>query len=134
MKIVKMKDLAVSYKLKNAKQFKTTENYLEYVINEINKKGTKYKFHQFLLLIEVLYVILDEKVDQRLTPTNEIKNHYEVPSTADYDDLREFEKRANKKVANITNEDTYVADYVKENTPGKPINPGVFKKQKLAWK
>ena len=49
-----MKEVASSYNLKNAKKFKSTEQYLEYVINEINKRSKKYTFHQFLFLIDVL--------------------------------------------------------------------------------
>jgi len=85
MKIVKMKELAVSYKLKNAKKFKTTEQYLEYVIDEINSRANKFSFHQFLFLIDVFYVLLDDKqenkTDRPLTTENEIDSHYTRPLT-----------------------------------------------------
>jgi len=134
MKILKMKDLAVSYQLKNAKQFNTTELYLTYVIDEINKRGTKYKFHQFLLLIDVLYVILDEKKtpaqNQTFNPMEESRSHYDVPLTADIDDVRAFDQQMAKHAA----ESAKAYKDVQDPVPPVPEKKKLFGESSISWK
>lgn len=59
-KILRMKDLAQKLELKEAGSFRRSEEYLEYAIKEINDKA-KYNWHQYLFLIDILYVVLVSK-------------------------------------------------------------------------
>jgi hypothetical protein len=59
-KILRMKDLAEKLGLESAKTFKKSEDYLEYAIKEINSKS-KFYWHQYLFLIDILYVVIVAK-------------------------------------------------------------------------
>jgi hypothetical protein len=61
MKVLKMKKAAEIYRLQNAKAFENREAYLEYVIEAINLQPG-IRFHQYLFLIDVLYLIIDDDV------------------------------------------------------------------------
>ena len=58
-KIMQLKELAIMYGLKPAKEFESSSKYLEYVITEINDRGTTYRWVQFLFLVDKLFVILE---------------------------------------------------------------------------
>ena len=75
-KIVRMKEMARQLRLLSAKQFAKTEEYLEYAINEINK-NSKFYFHQYLYLVDVLYVtlVLKSSVDASQTYAPPVERH-----------------------------------------------------------
>ena len=59
-RVMKMKDVAQNLRLIPAKKFANTDEYLEYAIREINGRS-KFFFHQFLYLLETLYLVAVEK-------------------------------------------------------------------------
>ncbi len=75
-KVVRMKEMARQLKLLSAKQFAKTEEYLEYAINEINQ-NSKFYFHQYLYLVDVLYVtlVLKSSVDASQTYAPPVERH-----------------------------------------------------------
>jgi len=89
--VLKLADLARELGLPSSKGHKT-KDYLELVINQI--EGAGFRFVQFLQLVDVLYVIIDN-VERKQTsvqhvylppdqnnPAQEIKNHYDPPPVA----------------------------------------------------
>jgi hypothetical protein len=77
-KILRMKDLAQKLDLKPANDFKKSEQYLEYAIKEINAK-TKYYWHQYLFLIDILYVVIVTKNSVEPSASSQAKS-YSSPS------------------------------------------------------
>ena len=74
--VLKLAELATQLKLPSSKGYKTRD-YLGLVINKIEDSG--YNFIQFLQLVDVLYVIIQEKekVKGNITVDEEIQSHYE---------------------------------------------------------
>lgn len=66
--VLKLADLAAELGLPSSKGYKT-KDFLELVINEIEKKDLR--FVQFLQLVDVLYVII-EKVERKETPVQHV--------------------------------------------------------------
>lgn len=109
-KVMKLNELAAHLNLPSSKGHKTTD-YLEFVINEIEKTG--YIFVQFLQLIDVLYVIIDTsgKVRQvnlpmeKFRPTEEINDHYNPPQPAKKETVAEPHENFEKAIEAVKSRD-----------------------------
>lgn len=109
-KVIKLNELAAHLGLPSSKGYKTTD-YLELVINEIEKTG--YIFIQFLQLIDVLYVIIDTsgKVRQvnlpmeKFRPTEEINDHYNPPQPAKKETVAEPHENFEKAIEAVKSRD-----------------------------
>jgi len=77
-----MKEMARQLRLLSAKQFAKTEEYLEYAICEINQ-NSKFYFHQYLYLVDVLYVTLVLKSSVDASPAEKyMSKHPDIAKTA----------------------------------------------------
>ena len=82
-KVIKMKDLARKFKWLAASEFQDTEAYLSYAIQQMEELKN-YRYHQFLYLLDTLYVVLVLK-------SMEIEKIPNLPKTKKFEDIPRYD-------------------------------------------
>ena len=95
-RVVHLKALAEKLNFKSANTFSKTELYLEYAIEQINQKS-QYNFHQYLFLIDILYVIITPKSAELENPQRSAK----IRSDIRIEDISIEDKKYNAMDLNI---------------------------------
>jgi len=90
-KIFSIKDFLTEIKYEGVRKGTKTEAYLEDVIKSINK-SKKYRWVQFFQLVDVFYVVVEDKTK---TTKEEIQDHYKYEEPTVQEVVETVEKAAN---------------------------------------